>query len=270
MGIQAPVSALKQHFEHLFPGKWMSAAGGRQALYTGIAEIDRILPRGLARQRISAWSGSASSGKTTILRAAIAHWCASGLKVAYVDSKNMLAASDWAFIEDGAAPAPPDASGSRRKDTGGQAARFWAAPFWVARSVGQLFLEATEQIIRCGAFDVVVLDLSGCNFARSLNSRTYARLQNALSRSRSALITVDDGRGREAPGWGCHIKLSFRWSDSIKCESGAGGTVAIAPAVRLSVWQDGLSASTEVEIVSNVSNRLFTHPQVPDRRTPKK
>ncbi|MBI4534396.1 MAG: hypothetical protein HY711_10675 [Candidatus Melainabacteria bacterium] len=71
------------------------------------------------------------------------------------------------------------------------------------------------------------------------------------------------------PGWGCHARLSFEWGTTIKHEQGISGIAIIVPTINCSVWKDGLSQTTEVTPNVHVANRLFTHPSVPDRRTPK-
>src|SRR5215471_11341337 len=123
MSIQGHVAALKEHLETLFPGKWVSPGQERRkTLLTGVAEIDQSLPRGLARQHITEWGGPASSGKTTILRAVIANWCASWFNVAYVDTGNKLIAYDWAFVEQGKCNTVPDSMDVRAASSPG---RFW-------------------------------------------------------------------------------------------------------------------------------------------------
>ncbi|HEY9868397.1 MAG TPA: hypothetical protein V6D08_04475 [Candidatus Obscuribacterales bacterium] len=279
MSIRAHVAALKEHLENLFPGKWVTAGQERsKTLLTGIAEIDRILPRGLARQRITEWQGPASSGKTTLLRAAIANWCAAGFNVAYVDTGGKLTAADWALVEQGKCGATPGGAGILPAPKAGGtppseiAITHLPGKFWVVRpnTGARPCLAPTiwlcTQLIRSNAFDAVVLDLG--NSIEQLSSQTYARLQSSLSRSKTALVVVSDNSNASA-GWGCHTRLTFRWGDTVDYQAGISGIAMIVPTVRCSVRQDGLSQSTEVTLTSHVPNRLFTHPQVPDRRTPK-
>lgn len=297
---QANLSNLKEKLEQLFPGKWSQGASGQRSVLTGIAELDNGVARGVARRRITEWVGPLSSGKSTLLRSVIAHWCASGMNVAYVDKLGRLRASDWAFVERGnsgvslsnmmvnqvLAPARCAGTtscighaglGSTHTDAGLSCkcctsavkapGRFVVARNFKGSKHEQDALWATEQLIRSGAFDVVVLDAAG---NLSLASRIYARLQRALERSKTALLIVkDEDVEGNLSAWGCHAKLGFGWGLPIECESGLSGPVSILPAVHCSVWRDGLSQKIEVNIRSHVSNRLFTHPQVPDRRTSK-
>jgi len=264
VSIQGHVAALKEHLETLFPGKWVSTGQHRtKTLMTGVAEIDQSLPRGLARQRITEWGGSASSGKTTILRAVITNWCASGFNVAYIDTGNKLMASDWAFVEQGKCNTVPDSMNIRERALS-STSRFWIIhPTDTRRSA---YIWTTSQLIRSNAFDVVVLDL-GSNQAK-LSSQAYAQLQNSLGRSKTALIVVRD-IDTASSDWGCHTRLAFCWGATARYETGINGIAMIVPTVQCSISQDGLSKSREVTLISHVSNRLFTHPQIPDRRTPK-
>src|SRR3982750_1321817 len=101
MSMQARVSTLRKQFEQLFPGKWLSGNERTRNLQIGVPEIDQGISHGIARRRITEWIGSVSSGKTTLLRNAIANWCAAGLNVAYIDTEGRLLASDWAYIDQG-------------------------------------------------------------------------------------------------------------------------------------------------------------------------
>jgi hypothetical protein len=362
MSLQAQVAALKQHLEQLFPGKWLTGKENQKALLTGISEIDNVLSRGLARQRITEWTGQASSGKTTLLRTVVTNWCTAGLDVAYVDAGSKLLAADWFSVDQGRgrfwviratsqqkqaaacteptahtaasggatqekvvnlssrsvivgqAREPPgsntpsalrsdisvlnkgegDASALRRNTSDERNAIYHDQSFRRAAKTGgnssigasksepelelepvppapavrkvdqQTYLYSADQLIRCNAFDVVILDLGSIS---SLSSRVYARLQQSLARSKAALIVMRDGNPAP-PGWGCHTQLGFRWGKT-SLQAGLSGIAAIVPSIEASVWRDGLSKNVEITAGSHVSNRLFTHPPVPDRRTPK-
>jgi hypothetical protein len=291
MNTRTSITALKQHFENLFPGKWVGAESKQKTLLTGLTEIDHSLMRGLARQRITEWIGTVSSGKTSILRAIISNWCASGFAVAYVDTEDSLIASDWIFIEQGTCGArPATMPGSQQ---------FSRSPgkFWVIRNLSnqdrlpnrdanwtantqasnrrfkrqlakQEHLWATDELIRSNAFDVVILDLGSSERTRPIFSRVYARLQNSLSRSKTALILLRNNQSSQ-PGWGSYAQIGFRWGPTFKSVEGLHGAVMILPSIYCSVMKDGLSHTTEVQVTSHVTNSLFTHPQVPDRRTSK-
>ncbi len=147
----------------------------------------------------------------------------------------------------------------------------------------------TEQIIRSAVFDVVILDLAEIWY---LPSQMYARLQRSLDRSKSTLIILKDEpinkieAGRKAEnkneraaagkndqignnGWGCHTNVHFKWAAPIHFENGINGVASILPSIHGVISRDGLTHDMEVRLISNVQNRLFTHPQIPDRRTSK-
>jgi hypothetical protein len=312
MNTRTSIAALRQHFENLFPGKWVRAGSGQKTLVTGIAEIDHSLARGLARQRITEWIGTVSSGKTSILRAIISNWCAFGFDVAYIDTEDKLVASDWIFIEKGICGAKP-ASMPDHNQLSSLSGRFWvirnlslqsqdgpgvcvrrdSQPLpsgfrdypaqiealqiraanrsnkrFKRRLIAQEHLWAADELIRCNAFDVVILDLGSSERTKPVSSRVYARLQNSLSRSKTALILLRDSESSQ-PGWGCYAQIGFRWGPTLNFVEGLHGAVTILPSIYCSVIKDGLSHRAEVQVTSHVTNSLFTHPQVPDRRTSK-
>lgn len=262
MSTQVSVLALKQQLEQLFPGKWFSAEKRHKALLTGVPEIDARLVNGLLRRRITEWAGSISSGKTTLLRKAVANWCSSGLHVAYVDPSGRLAADDWAFVDVGnfASASTPSLVAPKGK-------------FWVVRNLVETgspelnSMWATEQLLLSQVFDVVIFDSENLR----ITSRLYARLKRALDRSKCSLIVLrDDKRGHHSSfSWGFHTQLNFSWDQPIDSQDGLSGCAAFMPAIRGNVLRDGLSQAIEVRGKSYVSNSLFTHSPIPDRRTSK-
>lgn len=288
--MQARVSSLKQQLEHLFPGKWLTGNERSPNLQTGLPEIDQGIARGIARKRITEWSGATSSGKTSLLRAAISNWCNVGLNVAYVDSEGRLLASDWAFIDNGTGGKfwivrPPDENTiSAQNSTNAKQQSTTDNTVVPLISKKTLYMQeamwSADQFVRSKGFDVVILDLGSSNPSNnhrqglaqsSVPSKIYARLQRSLDRSKCALIIVRDvPSSASSEGWGCHSRFNFDWGTSIKCEAGLAGTAMITPTIKCNVTRDGLSETVEVNIGSKVQNRLFTHPQVPDRRTSKR
>lgn len=297
MGMQNRVEALKQQFEQLFPGKWMVSSKRHRNLTTGLEAIDTGITRGIARKRISEWSGPLSSGKTTLLRSAIMHWCSQGLNVAYIDCEGKLYPADWSSVEKPGKGkfwiVRPDESKKEKTDP--------SEPVLLVSKKNIQMQEAiwsADQFIRSNAFDVVILDLGSNEIGRrhslgmgyaSVPSRVYARLQRALDTSKAALIMVSDtivdsyaasktadknARQNAVPdlnanNWGCHARFVFNRGLAVRCEAGLNGVAMISPTIRLHAWRDGLSQEVEVSLGSSVPNRLFTHTQVPDRRTSK-
>ena len=273
---KANVAALRQHLEQLFPGKWFTSQTRDKLLKTGIGDIDNGIIRGFPRRSITEWSGSDSSGKLTLLRSAIAHWCLSGLNVAYVDTLSRLVAADWAFVEQGICGAKPTNLAVKQSHSQGQfiAVRIAreAADFQKSndtlRKLRREASWATEQLIRSALFDVVVLDLGESFF---INDRTYARLHRALDKSRVALILVKERGNKLSSSWASSTKAHFGWSETFDTKKGIDekNSVMIIPAVDASLSRDGLTQSVEIGFDTNVSNSLYTYSQIPDRRTSK-
>ncbi len=295
MSMQGRVEALKQQFEQLFPGKWMSGSKRQRNLSTGLEAIDNGITRGIARKRITEWSGPLSSGKTTLLRSAIAHWCAQGLNVAYIDCEGKLYPADWSSIE-------KPGKGKFwivRPEEDNRKSESEAVPLVSRKNLMlQEALWSVDQFIRSSAFDVVILDIGSNRLGKkkglgmgysSAPTRIYARLQRALEKSKSALIIVSDtfsdlnrhdsaalpaNKDQIIPAaisnnWGCHARFVFNRGVAVRCEAGLNGVAMITPTIRLSAWRDGLAQEVEVRLGSSVPNRLFTHTQIPDRRTSK-
>jgi hypothetical protein len=285
MTISNSVSLLKQQFEHLFPGKWVNANNGQRTLLTGLGEIDQSFARGIARQRITEWMGSSSSGKTSILRTIIKNWCTSGFSVAYVDVENKLIAADWIFSTPGKfwvirnlevnSPTPHIHTFTKYK----------IKRSWKNRSLKQNHFWATDELIRTSAFDVVILDLGSSDQTNPICSRIYARLQNSLARSKTALIIVRNVATNKDNlsllGWGSYAQFYFQWGQNIQFLNGLKGKTIIEPSINCTVVKDGLHQSKEIpekileedsraiSIFSNVTNCLFTHPPAADRRSSK-
>ncbi len=273
MSTGSNVAALKEHFEQLFPGKWLLKGHNQRNLQTGLLPIDTGPSRGIARKRISEWLGAPSSGKSSVLRFIVAQWCAAGLHVVYVDAANRLSPGDWAFVTEPqmnfsealkkyCAPTSLTIPGKQGREA--DVGRFWVVRNLVGRNK-QEALWATEQLVRSSLFDVVIFDVANTT---ALQSRFYARLQRSLDSSKSALVIMkdEDRANSNSASWGCHTRFYFRWSNSIATESGLSGIAAISPAVRSSIWKDGLNKSMELAFDAYATNRLFTHPQIPDRR----
>jgi hypothetical protein len=268
MGIRHDVSTLKQQFEQAFPGKWGAAEKKQKTIFTGQAEIDRILERGLFRQRICEWTGPVSSGKTSFLRQVIASWTKSGTNVAYIDSESRLLACDWTFSNDSletkqgifwvVRPTAKKANPPKSQSTVKGLAPHLQESLWSA-----------EQLIACRGFDVVILDVGSTPF---ISSRTYARLLKALQKSKTALLIVrDESPAFSSPAsWGTSSHFNFRFGLPAQEEEGLAGVVMILPTVQLSVLRDGMSHNLEINLSTNggsyVPNCLFTHPPAFDRR----
>lgn len=291
------VAKLRQRLESLFPGQWIHTPSRTKTLFTGLNFLDQGPARGLARQRISAWIGPASCGKTSLLRSIIAHWLSCGFHIVYVDTANNLLASNWVFLED---QDLQDQHGEQQhkeqrgedRQHGDQQHRdqqYEQGKFWMVRDlidkdpldrnltdrnlVGKTsgsnnFLWAVETLIRSNIFDVVVLDLDTSQQTNWRSSKVYARWQNSLSKSKTALLLLT-GNNHLPSGWNFYARLDFSWGTQVQYIEGLQGKTMILPSINCQITKDGIANNKEVPITAYVTNRLFTHSPVPDRRSAK-
>ncbi len=271
--VQVGVANLRKELEQLFPGKWLSPGESVRALKTGLSFLDVLSPA-LVRRHLTEWFGSSSSGKTSVLRTLCSRWCASGLNIVYIDTFDRLLASDWCDVGN--------------KNEG----RFWVLRGGVTileREAGLDYtknaLWACEQLIRSQAFDVVILDLAERGV---ITSSVHARLKRSLERSNTSLIVLrdDDSLSSDSemgkfssPVSSAAGRVDFGFVEPVRIEYGVDGPISITPTIRSTIARAILRAgmgvsgggkSLEVSVSPYVSNRLFTHPPVPDRRTSKK
>lgn len=291
MNMQVRVAALKEQFEQLFPGKWSINNGASRNLLTGLTEIDSGISRGIAKKRITEWTGPVSSGKTSLLRSAINHWCSSGLNVAYVDTEGKLQAADWASLGNGKGKFWMVRPSEGEQDKGNIVPLLSAKNLYMQEAIW-----SADQFIRSNAFDIVILDLGTANLEKRkpqgigycpTRNQIYARLQRGLDKSKAALIIVSDTTwspeqqdqinpampNNHTSNWGCHTRFLFDRATAIRSKEGfkqgLNGIAMIIPAIRFQTWRDGRKQEVEVSLNVSVPNRLFTHPQVSDRRTSK-
>ncbi len=260
------IGKLKEHLENLFPGQWINSNQRTKTLSTGLTFIDQGISRGLARQKISAWVGPASCGKTSLLRSIISRWLSCGFEIAYIDTQNKLLASNWICLENAVD------KDSANKDTNNQS----PGKFWVVRNLPDKdYLWATETLIRSRIFDVIILDLDLADQNKQYNAqinwqsnKVYSRLQNALSKSKTALLFITNNH-RLPNAWNFYARLDFQWAANIQYTEGLHGKTMLLPTINCSITKDGLSHNTEVPISAYAANRLFTHSPIPDRRLAK-
>lgn len=258
MVVGSAVAILRKELEQRFPGKWLLKNDSPRKLKTGFAPIDDLFVSGLLRRRIIEWSGATSSGKTAILRSICTNWCESGLNVIYVDCYDRLHASDWCNLN------------SRKNGE-----HFWVLRGGKSVAKNNFFKEslwACEQLIRSQMFDVVILDVAAENI---FSNSFYRRLQQAVECSTAALIVLKDNASSSIAGAsisnsGNTPKFEFFLDEPLFFEYGGGADViSVHPTIRGVISRDGACKNLEVSTVSNVSNCLFTHPKIPDRRSPK-
>jgi hypothetical protein len=252
LSMNKSITKLKQHLESLFPGQWITPSRTK-TLFTGLAFLDHGIARGLARQRISAWVGPASCGKTSLLRSIINNWLASSFHIVYVDIGNSLQANNWTCFEE-------------QQQLPG---KFWMVRDLItAEAADNNYLWSIDTLIRSNIFDVVILDLAVHQHINWRSNKILVRWQNSLSKSKTALLLLTNNHHLPQE-WNFYTRLEFSWATNIHYNEGLLGKTMILPAIHCRITKDGLAQNMEVPITAHVTNRLFTHPSVPDRRSAK-
>jgi len=147
----------------------------------GLAGLDRALPGGVPRGRVTEWAGPRSAGKTAALRGLVRAVHTAGAGVAYVDGTGTLTPAPWVFGRMGPNGAPP---------------------FWVVRppETGGV-LAAADELLRSAVFGLVVAE--GGDWSRT----PVIRLQRLAREAGAALIAVVDRPGR-VPLAGLRVRFS--------------------------------------------------------------
>ncbi len=141
---------------------------------TGVPGLDALLPGGgLPRGRVVEWLGPPSSGKTSLLRAGLAHLRASGESVAWIDVGRTLFAPDWTALVPG------------------------EGEFWVVRprDAGEAAWCA-DLLLRSGAFGAVTLHGTdggtGRAGAQRLRRAAVVRLQRLAEEAGALFVTLGE------------------------------------------------------------------------------
>jgi hypothetical protein len=139
---------------------------------TGITPLDTLLPEGgLPRGRVIEWSGSRSSGKTSLLRVTLERLRSAGESVALVDTGGTLFAPDWTSLVEG------------------------EGRFWVVRPRTESEAAwCADLLLRSGAFGTVALQLAsqGEREGRdaSLRRSVTVRLQRLAEEASAVFVMV--------------------------------------------------------------------------------
>ena len=176
---------------------------------TGITSLDSSLGGGWRQGEVSEILGPASSGRASVLCAALAAATARGELVALVDAFDRVdpvtaAASgvDLGRVLWVRGPSLTPTATSSRRDTIVEGA--------VLRAI-----RACDLIIRAGGFGVVALDLAGApqRALRELASSTWMRLAHAnAGQSTVCLLVGEQPMGRSARGVSVKLTSTRRWS----------------------------------------------------------
>ena len=136
---------------------------------TGVAALDALLGGGWPRGALTELRGARSSGRTAIVRAALAAVLAAGEAAALIDAGGTLDARAVPVGETSA-----------------------AAPLWI-RCAAEQALKAADLVIAAGGFGLVALDL--CDARLRAPDAAWVRLRHA-ARAQGTTVLVTTGRAR--------------------------------------------------------------------------
>jgi hypothetical protein len=142
----------------------LSEKRGRRS--TGVAALDALLGGGWPRGALTELCGARSSGRTAIVRAALAAALAAGEATALIDAGGTLDAR--AVPRDG------------------------AAPLWIRCAADQA-LKAADLVIAAGGFGLVALDL--CDATLRIPDAAWMRLRHA-ARAQGTTVLITAARPR--------------------------------------------------------------------------
>ena len=154
---------------HLVSLERLSEERGRRA--TGLAALDALLGGGWPRAALSEISGPRSSGRTAVVRAALAAAISAGESTALVDVGGTLDARA-AVLSATTSPAPP--------------------LLWIRCADAQA-LKAADLVVAAGGFGTVALDL--CDARLRIPDAAWMRLRHA-ARAQGTTVLVTSGARR--------------------------------------------------------------------------
>ena len=215
----------------------LEGAPERPGFRTGVRALDQLLPYGVPRGAATLWTGQGTSGRTAAVRALVEAATQETL-VALVDATRTLDPAAWCGAGGHSAPGlwvarPPT------PDRGMEGA-------WVA-----------EQLVRTGAFGLVVLDGPAPEPTEAQRLRALARETDT-----ALLVSTEDGN----PGWRADVRLEFRRAGDGGVGLGPGGRFRRRSGVRLARSAGARTGEREVELVHEPMNRLHTSSRAADRR----
>jgi len=160
-------------------------------LPTGIPDLDRLLGGGFPRGRLAEIAGPASSGRTSLALALLAHATRAGELAAWIDGADALdpasAAAAGALLERVLWARPPLLGDPRRGRTrGGPKAS-------EDRSGGASALRCARCVLEAGGFGLVLVD-PGLGRAGSVPAAAAARLARAAAAAGTALVWLGSER----------------------------------------------------------------------------
>jgi hypothetical protein len=217
--------ALEQRFPHALPLSYRTSG----AVTTGVTALDHMLPaNGLPRGRLSVWKPG--GGATAILYAACSAIARRGERAGWIDGADTIAGDSWR-------PGP-----------------------LLLKPEGELeSLICAEELLRCGAFGLIVL--SG---ARSAFQREAVRLSRAVREGGGAFVVLAE-RGDVA-----QLQITSRIDpDGYRWQRNPFGEPADITEVRVQVEAQAMGWSGRTQVILPVTDfrqRSEPEKQLSDRR----
>jgi len=146
---------------HLVSLERLTEDRGRRG--TGLAALDRLLGGGWPRAALSEISGRRSSGRTTVVRAALAAAIAAGETVALVDAGGSLDARAWTGL----------------------------GLLWIRCAPSQA-LKAADLVVAAGGFGMVALDL--CDATLRIPDAAWVRLRHTARAQGTTVLIAGAAR----------------------------------------------------------------------------
>ena len=225
----AEVLLLKEALEQRFPNALPVSYRTGGAVATGISALDHMLPaNGLPRGRLSLWKPG--GGATAILYAACESVALRGERAAWIDAAGTIASESWR-----------------------------AGPL-LLKPEGELeSLICAEELLRCGAFGLIVL--SG---ARGAFAREDVRLSRAVREGGGAFVALADASNV------AHLQVSSRIAaDAYRWKTNPFGEPAEVTEVRVQVEAQAMGWSGRTQVILPVGDfrqRSAVESTLADRR----
>ena len=258
------------------------------SLPTGLGALDGMLGGGLPRGRLSELQAPRGQGRTTLMRALVAHTLATGRWVAIVDAQRTLAPADWARLASPSRSSPGAIGTTPPPSRGGLLPpESETSRLAVIRPVDPAKAPwCADVLLRSGAYALVVLD-----GVPALPRSTVLRLTR-LAHDRQVVFLLACDAEQATPTVGASVRLGIRiespeidhmsrkWPNdglmkrSIRLvKKGVPGALDGAeppptPSTNLTitVTKGGPPSTMRLPYVITSPRRLGCHADVPDRR----
>lgn len=258
------------------------------SLPTGVAGLDAMLGGGLPRGRLSELQAPRGQGRTTLLRALVAHTLAAGRWVAIVDAQRTLAPADWARLASPSASGPGAIGTTPAPSRGPRPPETETSRLAVIRPTDAAKAPwCADVLLRSGAYALVVLD-----GVPALPRNAVLRLTR-LAHDRQVVFLLSGDAEQAIPTVGASVRLGIRlevtgegtvprkWRTDgamprpmrlvgkgvpAALESPEPAAAPASTALAITVAKGGPPATMRLPYVITTPRRLGGHAEVPDRR----